>query len=181
MFLGLCLAMSYDRVKICPLRSDHFELDGDEVWALSYCPEWPEIEEDDSEDVSGLVSSLLVVDVEPAKHFVKTGKYRSEVFNLIKCQGGTIAGTAASTHVVQLLGQSESGRLVFEKLVPAVRIFSQHSSLMFYKNWIIQLIDGLSHLHSLGIIHRDLRTANLIFSEDKNRLVICDLESRWGQ
>ncbi|KAL5331525.1 hypothetical protein ACEPPN_001059 [Leptodophora sp. 'Broadleaf-Isolate-01'] len=43
------------------------------------------------------------------------------------------------------------------------------------------MIDAFSCLHSLGIIHRDLRIDNCLFSNDGTRLVLCDLESRWGQ
>lgn len=55
------------------------------------------------------------------------------------------------------------------------------SSLAIYKSWILQLIDTLDSLHSVGIIHRDLRADSLLFSADWKRLVICDLESRWGE
>lgn len=50
-----------------------------------------------------------------------------------------------------------------------------------YKNWILQLIDALDCLHTLGIAHRDLRTDNLLFSDDGERLLVCDLDGRWGQ
>lgn len=37
-------------------------------------------------------------------------------------------------------------------------------------------------LHSIGIVHRDLRIENILFSkDDDNRLVVADLECRWGQ
>jgi len=50
-----------------------------------------------------------------------------------------------------------------------------------YKRWILQAIEGLRCLHSLGIVHRHLCIDNLVFSRDASpRLLICDLESRWG-
>ncbi|KAJ5945995.1 hypothetical protein N7454_002834 [Penicillium verhagenii] len=35
-------------------------------------------------------------------------------------------------------------------------------------------------LHSLGIIHRDIRIDNIVYSSDTSRVLICDLEGRWG-
>lgn len=32
-----------------------------------------------------------------------------------------------------------------------------------------------------GFVHRDLRVDNLLFREGGKRLVVCDLEGRWGQ
>jgi len=40
---------------------------------------------------------------------------------------------------------------------------------------------GLKALHSLEIVHRDLHFGNLLWSDDGERLVIGDLECRWGQ
>lgn len=37
---------------------------------------------------------------------------------------------------------------------------------------------GLSH--SLGIVHRDLRVENLLFTKDGSTIIICDLVSHWG-
>lgn len=39
----------------------------------------------------------------------------------------------------------------------------------------------MDFLHSIGIVHRDLRADNLLFSDSGERLVACNLESRWGQ
>ncbi|PQK16688.1 hypothetical protein BB8028_0006g10070 [Beauveria bassiana] len=123
-----------------PAMSGHFEVDGDDIRPLDCCLKHPEVVEDDSEDVTELISKLPLVSVNPAKHFVKKAKYRSEVQNLIN-----------------------------------------FSSLAVYKSWILQLIDALHCLHSVGIVHRDLSADNLLFSNDGQRLVVCDLESRWGE
>jgi hypothetical protein len=53
--------------------------------------------------------------------------------------------------------------------------------LSVYKRWILQLLNALAYLHPLGIVYRDLRADNLLFSDDEERLVVCDLESRWGE
>ncbi|KAI0882130.1 kinase-like domain-containing protein [Annulohypoxylon maeteangense] len=164
-----------------PPFSGHIEIDGDDIRPLSCCPEHPEFTRDDSEDVSELVAKLPLVDVDPTKHFVKKGKYRSEIENLIRCQGGSVPGHLLSPNIIQLLGRSRDGHLVFEKLSSSARTLGRFSSLTIYKSWILQLIDALDCLHSVGVVHRDLRADNLLFSNDGERLVVCDLESRWGE
>jgi hypothetical protein len=62
-----------------PLLSGHSEIDGDHVRPLSQCLDYPEIPEDDSEDLTELVTKLPLVSVDSSKHFVKKGKYRSEI------------------------------------------------------------------------------------------------------
>ncbi|KAI0388728.1 kinase-like domain-containing protein [Xylariaceae sp. FL0594] len=130
--------------------------------------------------LSGDILRLPRVDVDSSKHFLKKAKYRSEIENLIKCQGGSCPGTVLSPHIVRLLGASADGQLVFEKLSSRA-ILARFSSLETYRRWILHIIDALSCLHSLGIVHRDLRIDNFLFTEDGSRLVVCDLESRWGQ
>ena len=49
-----------------------------------------------------------------------------------------------------------------------------------FKAWLLQLISGLKTLHLLGIVHRDLRLDNLVFSADRSEVFIIDLEGRWG-
>lgn len=164
-----------------PPKQGHFQIDGNVIRHLDRCLEHPEPYEDDSEDVSELVSKLPVICVDPAEHFVKKGKYRSEIENLIRCQGGSVPGRILSPHIIQLLGRSAEGQLVFPRLSSSARTLGRFSSLAVYKSWILQLIDALDCLHSVGIVHRDLRADNLVFSADGKRLVVCDLESRWGE
>lgn len=156
-----------------------YEIIGDNIRRLAgYSPPMPHIE-DDSEEVSTVLASLPQVEVDPDKHFVKAGKYVSEIQNLLVCQGGSCPGVPKSAHIIQLLGKSPHGELVFEKFAPRYILATIHP-LSVYKAWICQLVDGLRCLHSLGIVHRDLRIDNLVFSRDGSRLLICDLESRWG-
>ncbi|KAI0118207.1 kinase-like domain-containing protein [Nemania sp. FL0031] len=161
-----------------PLRQDSYDITGNDIRPLASPPPLPDFE-DDSEDTSDALATLPIIDVDPKQHFVKKGKYTSEIHNLLACQGGSCPGTPGSPHVIQLLGRSAQGELVFEKLVPRY-ILATVRPLSTYKDWILQLVDGLSYLHSHNIVHRDLRIDNLVFSHDGSRLVICDLESRWG-
>lgn len=193
--LGLCVrlvdipsTLSGDILRLhhdLPPLEGHTEIDGDIVRTIDQPPHPAEDdeEEDDSEDISAVVSELpLVPHVDPTKHFLKKGKYRSEVANLLKCQGGTCPGQPISPHIIQLLGRSSDGQLVFHKLETRGFILWQdkYCSIATYKAWILHLIAALKTLHSLGIVHRDLRADNLLFSDDGHRLVVCDIEGHWG-
>ncbi|KAI1428758.1 kinase-like domain-containing protein [Xylaria sp. FL1777] len=164
--------------QVVQLADDSYDITGNDIRPLASPPPLPDFQ-DDSEDTSNALATLPIVVVDPNQHFVKRGKYTSEIHNLIACQGGSCPGTRRSPHVIQLLGKSSQGELVFEKLVPRYVLAAVHP-LSTYKNWILQLVDGLCYLHSLDIVHRDLRIDNLLFSRDGSHLVICDLESRWG-
>ena len=163
-----------------PLRDDDFEIIGDDVHPFLNPPNPPEPYEDDSEDLTTVLGWLPLVNVDPDMHFVKKGKYESEVQNLLKCQGDACPGTPLSPYVISLLGKSRNRELVFPKFSPWYRFVPFTDLLVDYKRWILHLINGLESLHSRGIVHRDLRLDNLLFSSDGERLMICDLEGRWG-
>lgn len=174
------------RRNLPPTTGRYCEINGDIVHNLDTTPPpVPDADEDDSEDVSGGLELLPVVEVDHSKHFTKQSKYRSEIRNLLKCQGGTCPGQPLSTNIVRLLGRSSSGEIVLEKLTvyPLVLSQPQFCSISVYKRWILDLISGLTCLHELGIVHRDLRIDNILFRPDGNdgySLVICDIESHWG-
>ncbi|KAI4173799.1 MAG: hypothetical protein LQ343_002734 [Gyalolechia ehrenbergii] len=161
------------------LDGDH-EITGDQIRRLEYAPEPPPVFDDPPEDLAGILDLLPVVDVNPDQHFVKKGRYESEIRNLLKCQGGSCPGVPISPHIIQLLGRSSNGELVFERFEPRYIILAFVRTVDVYRNWILQLISGLQALHSLGIVHRDLRIDNLLFSADCTKVIICDLEERWG-
>lgn len=143
-------------------------------------PHLPSEPEPDDEDLNDLLGLLPVVDFDAHLHFRKRGKYRSEISNLLRCQGGICPGTPLSPHIVQLLGADTQGNLVFPKLAQWQRFGARLRSASAYKRYILQLLSGLEALHTVGIIHRDIRLDNLVFNESADCLVICDLESRWG-
>lgn len=169
-------------------HGDH-EIIGDEIRPLVNAPP-PKREDSDSEyesdpengsELESTLASLPVIEVDPSKHHVKQGKYRSEIRNLLKCQGGSCPGTP-SPHITPLLGKTRDGKLVFEKFVNRVFVLGHIHCLADYKNWILQIISGMKTLHSLGIVHRALHINNLLFSaaSDRARVLIGGLESHYG-
>jgi hypothetical protein len=157
-----------------------FEIWGNEVRKLEVVPK-PPIYADDTEDISIELSYLSLIQVDMSKHHVKRGKYRSEIQNLLKCQGGSCLGTRLSPHIFQLLGKSANSDLVFEKLTPRYLILPSFCAIDIYQRWILHIIAVFKCLHVLGIIYRDLRIENLLFSPQGDRLVLGDIEGRWGQ
>lgn len=165
--------------------TDNYEILGNDIRRLSAAPplpKWP----DDDEDIKETLAQLPEVKpIDKDRHFVKRGKYVSEIQNLLACQGGTCPGSPESDHVLQLLGRtSNGGELVFPLFRPRVGVLAPARPLIFYKTWILQLIEGLRCVHAHGIIYRDLRIDNLVFGDNDSdnipRLVIADLEGRWG-
>ncbi|KAK6835042.1 Protein kinase-like domain protein [Apiospora arundinis] len=165
-----------------PEISGHFEVEGDTIRKLDHPLEAPEPIEDHFDNIENLLECLPLLHTDPAKHFVKRGKYRSEIENLLKSQGGACPGKPKSGNLTRLLGKSPEGELVFEKLLTCQSALRGIPSLATIQRWLLDLTAPLSCLHSLGIIHRDLRLDNCLFSRDGGkRLVLCDLEGRWGQ
>lgn len=95
-------------------------------------------------------------------------------------RSGACLGTRRSPHDIQLPDKPSRGELVFEKLSPPCYVLAAVHPLAAYKAWIPQLVAGQRCPRSLKILHRDLRIDNFVSSKDGSRLVICDLESRWG-
>ncbi len=163
------------------LDNGNYEIIGDEIHPVLQAPSPPPEDEDDPEDVSEVIADLPELAVDPQTCFLKKSKYRSEVRNLLLCQGGVCPGVPQSAHVVQLLGKSASGDLIFPRMKTWTLLCFVYP-LAKYKEWILQLVDGLQCLHAHGIVHRDLKLANLLFSSNDSsdsRLLICDLEGRW--
>lgn len=163
-----------------PLQAGFWEINGNRVQCFTHAPPLPEQPPHDNEDVDEVTANLPVVTFQRQIHFRKCSKYRNEIANLLLSQGGSCPGTQLSPHLVQLLGADSEGCLVFRKLSPWQSLDKYLRSIAAYKRCLIQIISGLSTLHSVGIVHRDIRLDNLLFDEDNRQVVICDLESRWG-
>jgi hypothetical protein len=181
--VNICGTLSGDILRLrrnLPQHQGHFEVDGDTIRPIENPHRHPQ-RDDDTEDVSAALALLPQIQVDPSRHFVKEAKYPSEIYNLLKCQGGACPGKPLSPHIIQLLGKSANGKLVFERLLPRYLIFHRFCSVAVYKRWILHLIEAVRCLHSLNIIRRDLHLENLLFSADGERQVVADLECRWGQ
>lgn len=166
--------------RMLPGRSGNYEIVGDQIRPLEQSLPLPQEEPDQPDDLDKILELLPVVQVDSNKHFTKQCRHESEVRNFIRCQGGSCPGTPISGHIIQLLGKSPDKKLVFEKFKSRPFVLGRLHPLSMYLDWTLQLISGLKALHSLVIVHRDLRIDNIVFSSDDSRVVIIDLESHWG-
>ena len=146
------------------------------------------------EYVQDLLAPLPLVEFDPEIYYQKVPRCRSEIENLLKCQGGACPGYARSRHVVRLLGKSEAGELIFPRyrsMRPNVHL--RQWTLPTYKNWILQIISGLRYLHAHDVVHGDLGLDSLLCSEIEReeliqygdrgagtRLIICNLKGKRG-
>ena len=180
------------RRKDIPVYGCNIEVVGDAVHYNIDSKPFVEFDEcgvpDDVEDCQATMSLLPVVCFDPEKHFVKLPTYNQEIVNLMLCRG--------SPYIVQLLGRTEEAtpKLVFERhphdLLVAAGLNRGEDRVFNIKKWMLQLVEGVSFMHSLGLVHRDLLARNILIGNPitsdayagdaviPGPVVICDLECR---
>ena len=98
------------------------------------------------------------------KHARFTGRWQREVILLTSLQ---------HPRVVPLLdAQLQGGRLAM------VMAYAKDNSLEFQLSngctvsqalkWLIQVLEGLAHVHSFGVIHQDIKPENILVNDDGN-------------
>ncbi|KAJ7153214.1 kinase-like domain-containing protein [Mycena filopes] len=154
------------------LISPHSAVRGDEISPIALdMNRFAEYEYVD-EDTADLVAPLPLVAFDEEIHFGKLSRSRSEVPNLLKAKG--------VPSIVQLIGRTGDGRLVFPKLFPLAERRHLITDITAVQRALLQLADALISLHSMEIIHRDLHPRNLLLSPDAETAYLCDLESLYG-
>ena len=66
---------------------------------------------------------------------------------------------------------------MFQSLRKLLKLHPSGISINAVRVYGKQLFNGLSYIHSLGILHADLKLDNIVISKDKKRLKICDFGS----
>lgn len=145
---------------------------GDDVRTIEALPVPPEEPYDPDavdpidDDAKKLFSMLPLVQFDDTKHFAKPARTLKEIEILLKCQG--------SPYIVQLLGRTLDDKLVFPKYRYDLFMASIiHRSVVDIRKWMIDIVDGITYLHSLGLTYRDLLPRNFLYGKS---IVICDLE-----
>ena len=59
------------------------------------------------------------------------------------------------------------------KVLPSRIFLGDKHGLLRVKRWLVDILDGLNYLHSLGYAHLDLKTDNILIASD-DRALICD-------
>ncbi|KAJ4498808.1 kinase-like domain-containing protein [Lentinula lateritia] len=153
-----------------PPLDTHSQIFGDSISPIAYkdCP----LEHEELQRIQKTLSVLPVISIDEERYFVKETRSSGEVINLLKTKGGP--------QLVELLGRTEDGKLVFPRHLDFAAGVFMEASISVYKQILLQLADAIIFLHSRGIIHRDIALRNILASKDRQNIVLCDLESQYG-
>lgn len=91
--------------------------------------------------------------------------------NCIKCHGHFFDESHNSIYIV--LDYCEGGDL--HSLIDERRKTSAHFEESEIWNYFLQICLGVQHLHQMGIVHRDLKTLNILLSRDRTVVKVADL------
>ncbi|KAJ3848180.1 kinase-like domain-containing protein [Lentinula lateritia] len=154
-----------------PPMDTHSQIFGDSISPIAYkdCP----LEHEELNDLDGLdspareaISQLPVISIDEERYFVKETRSSGEVINLLKTKGGP--------QLVELLGRTEDGKLVFPRHLDFAAGVFMEASISVYKRILLQLADAIIFLHSRGIIHRDIALRNILASKDRQNIGLPD-------
>lgn len=157
-----------------PPLDSHSEIYGDRISTIDF-KEVPSLEEEEEiidKSIGEVVHQLPVIAFDATLHFAKECRAVEEVKNLLKVRGGP--------HIVNLLGRTDDEKLVFPRYLEQVLSVFFKASISEYRQLLIELADAVIFLHSQGIIHRDLAPRNILATSDRQHLLLCDLESKYG-
>jgi serine/threonine protein kinase len=91
--------------------------------------------------------------------------------NCIKCYGHFFDESHNSMYIV--LEYCEGGDM--NKLIDERKKDSLYFEESEIWNYFLQICLGVQHLHQMGIVHRDLKTLNLLLSQDRTVVKVADL------
>jgi hypothetical protein len=119
------------------------------------------------EDCSAALAKLPVIVPDLEKHVLEASILEKEIRQLLQCKG--------NPHVVQLLGRTQAGELVFPKykqtLFRAALGNQDKRRVRTIKRWMTGIIDGVAVLHKMGIVHGNLNV-HKIYETESHALVI---------
>ena len=160
---------------VFPTLKTHTEISGNDLLPITPIPPHVEVPLSDlvPEDISVELATLPIVAYDERVHFAKLPKFRRELQNLIKCRG-------ASPHIIDILGRTEDGRIVFPRIDHMSSMVTFDVTYALFRQWALQWAEALCYLHSIGIVHRDVAVRNAMVTADGQNLVVIDLESQYG-